>query len=380
MKLLSALLALAIVGAMTPVFAADWTQPESLDIYDPSILDLLDTDLDAIMNTAWEAYGDGDYEKAAQYYLALLYADLGNEITLYNLAGCYGLLDQPELATEFLERSFAAGYTDIGYAREDPDFATVRDTPVFQEMLERMEQQLKESEAECGNVVYFKEPVYLRGRIYLPEDFDPRESYPLVVGLHGFGSQPDRYVRLWKRFEKVDFIYVVPQAPYPFMSDIDAVGYSWGSWIEGEPLPPRSWQLSREYIGDVIETIRGLYKVDDVYLLGFSQGAGMALSAGIALRNQIKGIIAFGGWLEDEWLTADELAHGSNVRVFLAHGNEDMVVEFSHSEEARDKLLELGYDVTLHEFTGGHTVPEEALKVVSEWMAYEPPEDTAEEE
>jgi len=372
MNLVRALLALLIVGAITPVFAADWSQPATLDIYDPAILELLDTDVDAIINTAWEAYGDGDYEKAAQYYLAVLHVNSADEGTMYNLACCYGLLGEPELAADFVKRAYTAGFEDVWHIENDTDFDAVRDSEVFQAGLAEIKADFEEKETARGNVVFFKEPVFLRGRVYLPPEYDPHEQYPLVVGLHGFGSQPDRYVGLWKRFETVDFIYVVPQAPYPFMSDIDTVGYSWGYGTATGGLPVRSWEMSQDYIANVIEQMRSLYQISDVFLLGFSQGAGIALSTGIANRNQVTGIIAFGGWLEEEWLTAAQLEHGKSVRVFLAHGNEDAIVEFSNSQDAYDKLLGLEYDVTLHEFDGGHSVPEDVIHLVEEWMRAEP--------
>lgn len=359
--------------------AAEWQDPESLDIYDAAVSQFLDVDTSALFDAAWKAYQDQDYEKSAQYYLALLHTDFGNSGTMYNLACDYGLLGEAALAADFVERSFNAGFEDVEHMQSDPDLDPVRDDPVFKETMERIQASAAELKAERGNEVFFKEPVFLRGRVFLPTDYDPHTAYPLVVGLHGFGSGPDEYVKLWKRFETVDFIYVVPQAPYPFLSDIDAVGYSWGYWTATSSLPPRSWKMSQDYVADVIEQMRSLYQVSDVYLLGFSQGAGMALSAGIANHNQVSGIIAFGSWLEDQWLSPDQLAHGSNVRVFIAHGNKDGIVDFESGKAAYDKLSELGYDVTFHEFDGGHAVPEDVIHVVEQWMKAPPAEETEEE-
>lgn len=110
-----------------------------------------------------------------------------------------------------------------------------------------------------------------------------------------------------------------------------------------------------------------------------SQGAGMALAAGIANHNQISGIIALSGWLEDEWLCASELAHGANVRVFIAHGSEDAIIEIDNGRQAYDELLALGYDVTFHEFDGGHEVPEEVIHAVEQWMKLAPEEGAADD-
>jgi phospholipase/carboxylesterase len=317
---------------------------------------------------ARQAYQDGEYKAAARFYLALLRYDIGDADNIYNLACCYGLLDEPRLAAFYLERAFNAGWDDTWQINHDPDFDAVRDRPVFQELMTEMEGKLDEAKAEMGQRVFFKSEVYLRGRVYFPEEYDPQQQYPVIIGLHGFGSHPDRFVKLWKRFAEVDFIFVVPQAPYAFMSSLDDPGYSWGGWLPGEALPTGAWPLSEQYIGSVIDDVARMYNASEIYLLGFSQGSGIALTAGVKQHKRLTGIICFGGWLDRHHLTDDELEAAKHLRVFIAHGNEDAIVEFSSGEETRDGLAEFDFDVTFHEFGGGHTVPAEALEVVSEWL------------
>jgi len=368
--LLLAVVTISLAAGVLPhaVGAADSIDPASIDIYDPAAAEFLDTDTGQLFDLAWQAYVDGDYEKSAQYYLALLHTDYGDSSTMYNLACCYGLLGEATLAADFLERAFAAGFSDVAHVESDSDMDPVRDQPVFQAAMDRLRASADEQEAELGNVVFFKEPVFLRGRVYLPDAYDPREEYPLVVGLHGLGSQPDRFVKLWKRFETMDFIYVVPQAPYPFLSNAGTVGYSWGYHTATDLLPPRSWKMSQDYVGNVIEQMRSLYRISDVYLLGFSQGAGMALAAGIANHNQVTGVIALSGWLEDEWLCSNELAHSSDLRIFIAHGTRDAIIEIDNGRRAYEELLANGFDVTFHEFDGGHEVPEDVVYAAEQWM------------
>jgi len=57
-----------------------------------------------------------------------------------------------------------------------------------------------------------------------------------------------------------------------------------------------------------------------------------------------------------------------NLRVFIAHSPEDRVVEYESGTKAREILEKHGYDVTFHEFEGGHRVPEEPLREAQRWM------------
>jgi len=47
------------------------------------------------------------------------------------------------------------------------------------------------------------------------------------------------------------------------------------------------------------------------------------------------------------------------------HGSEDT---YSNAADARARLAENGYDVTLFSFEGGHTIPPEAKNAAAAWI------------
>jgi tetratricopeptide (TPR) repeat protein len=104
----------------------DWSNPDSIDVLQPDIGDFLDVDLAALEKIATDAYQAGEWEKAAKYYLALLRYDISDSGNIYNLACCYGLMGEAELAAKYLERAYRAGFTDIEHISWDPDFDSVR--------------------------------------------------------------------------------------------------------------------------------------------------------------------------------------------------------------------------------------------------------------
>jgi hypothetical protein len=52
----------------------------------------------------------------------------------------------------------------------------------------------------------------------------------------------------------------------------------------------------------------------------------------------------------------------------LVNGTEDRVAPYAQGEIAFELLKDEGYDVTLHSFVGGHTVPEEELGKAVDWL------------
>jgi len=346
----------------------DWAHPESIDPFREDIGDFLDVNVREYLQKAYDAYHAGNYEEAARYYLLQLRHDIRDASSIYNLACCYGLLGEATLATQYLKRAVRAGFDNIEHIKYDPDFDNVRGIKVFDAVVDSIALQIEKEQVELGEVMYFDVPTYLKCWVHLPEDYDPEKKYRLVVGLHGYGSNSDRFIALWERFGKPDFIYAVPQAPYPFPVG-KKVGYSWGLGETAEDeLTDKTSTMSEDYIITVIQNLKQQYSVAEIYLLGFSQGCAFTYSTGIKNYQLFDGLICFGGWLDIDWVTEESIATAKDLRIFIAHGKGDNTVKYEEGLKAKEMLAKQGFNVTFHEFEGGHTVSEEALKEVETWL------------
>ena len=96
-------------------------------------------------------------------------------------------------------------------------------------------------------------------------------------------------------------------------------------------------------------------------LLGFSQGAAMALEA--AVDKPLAGVVACSGY-----------PHGHNplqgIRspVLLIHGQSDPVVPLRASLQLQASLEAQGCDVTLQSLAGEHTIPSQALGPIRQFL------------
>lgn len=365
----------SLIAVAILLLCAPFTWAESAEV-DPAAVDPLAADAGAFLDTnlaewelaAREAYDAKEYEKAAQYYLALLHYNVKDGNSIYNLACCYGLMGEAELAAKYLERAAKAGFEDFGMAVLDADFNSVREAGVFKETLAKLNAAQKARDAAAGTLTLLEAPVYHECYVQLPEGYDPAKTYTLVVGLHGYGASPDSFMGLWERFATRNFIFASLQAPYAF-SVGNELGYSWVTGLPGdEALEKQVTLASVDYVARAVEELRGRYGVGEVYLLGFSQGCTLTYLTGILHHEFFDGIICFAGWLDTDILTDEVIAAANHLRVFIAHGTEDRMVPFESSEEARDTLLKHGYSVTFHQFAGAHRVPEEPLRAAEAWM------------
>ncbi len=326
-------------------------------------------------------YMDGDYEKAAEYYILALQADLDdNPIALFNLACCYGLLDEPELAGKALLQSALAGFDRPEHIETDTDLSSLMGNEVFNEYVDEAMSVIEaarehRSMAVLGERLYLEFPSMQTARVHLPENYDPQEHYDLVLALHGYGGDVTEFSSRWAVFDEGNFIFASLQAPYAFELG-DRTVYSWtvhgsSQWDGGDmPLEQKqemfrySMELSSDMILACLDMIKSQYRIDRIYLLGFSQGGIMAYWTGFGNPSLFAGIATYSGVIDEELYQEGVIQSASVVPVFIGRGMQ----EDDRAINAKDLLADAGYDVTFFEYDGGHFFPDEGLQAVEEWM------------
>jgi phospholipase/carboxylesterase len=110
-------------------------------------------------------------------------------------------------------------------------------------------------------------------------------------------------------------------------------------------------------------------------LLGFSQGAGIALGVALLRPELVSGVLSFSGVaraLEDRDHAAPEKLKG--LRVFAAHGTEDPLLPIALGRGLRDELKRLGVALEWHEYPMGHMVLPEEIEDARAWSRSVPAE------
>jgi len=359
------LLLAALAAAAAPCYEA--VDASRIDPYSPHEGDFLTVDLPRLERQAREAYLAGDFEEAARYYLAALRYDVSDAGNIYNLACCYGLLGEAELTARYLALAVEAGFSNLGHIEWDPDLDPVREDPAFTAAMDTLSARILTRRREMGTLLYMESNTLLPCRVHTPVGYDSSAALPLVVGLHGYGSNPDDFIRLWSVFEEPDFIFASPRAPFE-MEGVDFRGYSWMMGEPGTATFERAAPVAEEYILAAVADLRERYPVSSVYLMGHSQGGGFTYEIGLRNPDVFDGLVVNAGWLDREWIPDEVLQAASGLPVLIIHGTRDRSVEFEAALEAKRVLEGFGYDVTLFDFDGAHRVPAEGLHTMQEWM------------
>lgn len=342
--------------------------PAEIDPTDPAAGDFLDTDLDSYLQTAVEAYDAANYQIAIRYYLAALSRNIDDEIPIYNVACCYALMGDAELAALYLQRAVIAGYRDLDYVRGDPDFDGVRDDPYFQGALVRIAAAIGEAREYSGERFMFPGTASFPCLVELPDGYDPYYDYPLVVGLHGYGDSPENFIRLWDRFYMPDFIYACPRAPYPFLEN-NMTGYSWFLPREDPADIASLDRISADYVMAAVRELNQRYSVSEVFLFGFSQGCGLTWTTGMYYPEEFAGVIGFAGRLDTTLVDMSAVGDLSGLHAFVANGTMDHSVDVEVGLRTVAILEGLGADVEFRSWEGVHAVSSSMLLEAQEWMS-----------
>jgi predicted esterase len=98
-------------------------------------------------------------------------------------------------------------------------------------------------------------------------------------------------------------------------------------------------------------------------IAGFSDGATYALSVGLANGDHFPNVIAF-----SPGYVVDATPHGQ-PKIFIAHGVNDPILPIDNcSRRIVPALRNGGYNVTYHEFAGGHRIDELERSNAFAWM------------
>ncbi|EIM78665.1 phospholipase/carboxylesterase [Nitritalea halalkaliphila LW7] len=162
------------------------------------------------------------------------------------------------------------------------------------------------------------------------------EAQRVAILLHGRGASATSILGLREALALEDFALLAPQAPgntwypYSFMAP-DA---------SNEPAYSAAIRMLQELVEAVIE--QG-YSSEQLYFIGFSQGACLALEFTARHARRYGGVAAFTGGLIGEQLRADKYEGDfSGTPVFIGASHQDFHVPLSRIEESVQLLTAMG--------------------------------------
>ncbi len=205
---------------------------------------------------------------------------------------------------------------------------------------------------------------------YLEQTQGDARNQPLVIFLHGFGSNEQDLFGIKDALPST-WTYLSARAPMP----VDPHGYRWFTKTPGNgdyDGETADLQRSARLIEDFVTQATAKYHTqpDRVFLVGFSQGAIMSYEVGLREPGLVRGIAALSGSvlpvLKAE-LKPDERL--SKLAIFIGHGTLDQALPYASATRANEVLSGLGLTPAFHGYPGmNHTVSEAEVQDLKAWL------------
>jgi phospholipase/carboxylesterase len=181
-----------------------------------------------------------------------------------------------------------------------------------------------------------------------------------IIMLHGRGASAGSILSLKDHLQLDDYAILAPQAtqhswyPYSFMAPVS----------NNQPALDSALQVIDELMNDI--TQKGVAR-ENIWFLGFSQGACLTLEYVTHNAHNYGGVIAFTGGLIGEKLINNNYKGDFNqTPILITTGDPDPHVPVSRVNESVDIIQALNGNVTVKVYKGRmHTINSEELELAN---------------
>jgi len=289
------------------------------------------------------AYSAGDYPLAIELFKKAFVLRPDYSALAYNIGCCYALSGARDSAIAWLEKTFELGsYLFL----EDEDLISLHADERYMELAQMAEQKIEELKNRDWDPL-----------VRLPDGYSVDKVYPVVIGLHGFGTSPVDFAKsIESAVNELGYVFCCPYGPY--IGGTTAFG-----WGECEAAEKR--------ILDAIHYLSQNYRIDEnrIILFGFSEGGSMAFCVALKNPETFESIISVAGYYDYESGYSLEHEKLKTMPVVMMIGENDFQVESNRIGESLMK--EKGMPVKLVIYPGlGHAFPPNADEEVRKALGW----------
>ena len=192
-----------------------------------------------------------------------------------------------------------------------------------------------------------------------------------MIVLHGLGDSVAGYTWVPQALQLPWMNYLLVNAPDAYYG-----GYSWYEILmtgpvssdhsHSEPTVRRSVKL----LSGLLDTQRDFgFPSSETILFGFSQGCLMTLETGLRYPHRLAALIGASGYILDPAALLREASPvAKEQRVLVTHGRQDELIPCCAVKEQMEQLQAGGIPLEWREFDKPHTILEEEVKLIREWI------------
>ena len=199
-------------------------------------------------------------------------------------------------------------------------------------------------------------------RVRRPEAKGP---HPTVVLLQGRAGNED-VMWVFARTVPTNWLMVAPRALY---EDPEEGGYSWHRPVDYGWARLSEFEEAVECVNAFIAALPELYNADpeQIYLMGFSQGAALSLAVAMDNPGQFQGLAGLVGFMPEQSKHVIAAAPLIHLPVFWAAGTRDERIPIEVSQRAATAVRAAGAFLEYREYNTGHKLNGAGMRKLKKW-------------
>lgn len=208
-------------------------------------------------------------------------------------------------------------------------------------------------------------PQNLPVRTFLPIGYEPNYPYPLLVFLHGHGSNEEQALRLAPKLSRRNYVAISLRGTRRVDEFAHRRGYTWDCDGENDTFID-------DYVIKAVEETRRNYHIhsERIFLAGICEGASVAYRLGLTYPDKLAGVISLNGAmpLPGQGRPLFRLPELRQLKVMIGHGIANSVVPLGVAQRDRRVLYAAGLDVDMQTYPTTHRLHVNMLRDVNRWI------------
>jgi phospholipase/carboxylesterase len=200
--------------------------------------------------------------------------------------------------------------------------------------------------------------------LFVPMHYAPGYAYPLIVWLHGAGSDERQLPRIMPMVSMRNHVAVAPRGVLmPNAAETEYERYGWQQTDE-------HIQQAEQRVFDAIELASWKYHVAPhrIFLAGFDLGGTMATRIALSHPTRFAGVISLCGAFPTGRTPFGNLVAARQLPIFLATGRGSQEYPAMQVCEDLRLLHTAGLSITLRQYPCGHELMPQMLADVDRWI------------
>ena len=167
---------------------------------------------------------------------------------------------------------------------------------------------------------------------------EPKQMIILCHGYGGDGQDISVLANSWRRFLP-DAVFLCPNAPE--VCKVNPLGYQWFDMaVENDETILKKSLLAEKKLNIFLDQVLDNFQLEtkNLALIGFSQGSMMIIQTALKKKEQINCLVCYSGKIINKQHLSDNIV--SRPKIFLMHGDSDVIVSPSHLLESKEFLVQ----------------------------------------